>query len=80
MSKSLRPPLPRTRRAWLLVAAAALIVAIAGFAGVYFVLFNGSSAAPLSLSKSATANGHLDVATVAGTWSMRVLGHRIPGA
>ena len=80
MTRSLRPRLPHSRRAWLLVAAAALIVAVAGFAGLYFVLFNGSSAPPLTLSSSSTASGHFDVATAAGTWSIAsssVVGYRV---
>jgi polyisoprenoid-binding protein YceI len=63
-----------------LLAFAALIVAVAGFVGVYFILFNGSSAAPLRLSSGPVSGGHLTAAAAAGTWSIApssIAGYRV---
>ena len=72
--------MPASRRGWLLVALAAFLLAAAGFAALYFALFNGSSAAPLRLESSPASTGHLAVATAAGTWSIApgsIVGYRV---
>jgi polyisoprenoid-binding protein YceI len=72
--------MPHSPRGWLIVALAAIIVVVAGFGGVYFTMFNGSSAAPLTLSSGSATGGQLAVASAAGAWSLApssVVGYRV---
>jgi polyisoprenoid-binding protein YceI len=83
----LRRLVPHTLRAWIVTAAAALVVlGVAGFAFVWFVVFPTSSPAPLKLSTSSTPSAGapqsspVDASQIAGSWSVgsgSVVGYRV---
>jgi polyisoprenoid-binding protein YceI len=72
---------PRTRRAWLLTTAAAVLGVAVAFGVTYVTLFQGSSVAPLALSQStATPGASLAAAQLPGSWTVAsgsVAGYRV---
>lgn len=79
MARPLR--LPRTKRGVLLaVGGSFLVVAVAGFVFIYFVLFPTSSPKPFSLSSSAAAAPVSSGTSFAGRWTVAagsVAGYRV---
>jgi polyisoprenoid-binding protein YceI len=79
MARPLR--LPRTKRGALLaVGGSVVVVAVAGFLFIYFVLFPTSSPKPLSLSPSAAAAPVSSGTRFAGRWTIAagsVAGYRV---
>jgi polyisoprenoid-binding protein YceI len=73
--------LPRTKRgAALALGGSVVVVAVAGFAFIYFVLFPTSSPKPFSLTSSATATPVSTATRFAGRWTIAagsVAGYRV---
>lgn len=83
-AKLVHVPHPRTKRGWLAVAGLAVLALAGVVTALYFVLFGGSSVAPLALSshpnRSTSATAAATDTQLAGSWTIAsgsVAGYRV---